>query len=170
RDARPAADAVEDVLWLLGRLRGPAQQQCLPGVPRPAWGAPGAERAGAEARGTCGAGTRMHRPSAEPLRAQELLLPRPAERLPDLAVRAAARDRRVAVVPVAGPWDRRHHDPAPARRGGCGEVAARPLPEADGDRSEPLRGAAHRDRRRARFSVAPRGPRVSPHPQTGARV
>src|SRR2546425_8192391 len=38
------------------------------------------------------------RSAAERFRAQELLLPRSTEGLPDLPVRAAARDQRVAVV------------------------------------------------------------------------
>jgi len=133
-------------------------------------GAPRAERAGVETRRTRGAGVGCSVHPRSVFARKKLLLPRPAEGLPDLAVRAAARDPRDAVVtcrPIA-------ESPPPRSSAstsrGCGEVAARPLPQADGDRPEPVRRAAHRDRHRAGFPVAPRGPRVPPHPQAGARV
>src|SRR5256714_1068030 len=170
RDARAAADGVQNVLRLLGGVRCAPQHECLPRVPGPPGGAPDAERAGAAARGACGTGAGMHGAPPQRVRAQELLLSRPAQGLPDFAVRAAARDRRVAVVPVAGPGDRHGHDSAAPRGGGRREVAARPLSEANGHRLEPLWGAPHRDRDGTRLPLSPRGARLPPHAEAGARV
>src|SRR5216117_345108 len=83
---------------------------------------------------------RSHGAAEERVRAQELLLPRPAEGLSDLAVREPARDQGVAVVPVARSGPRDGDDRAAARRGGRREIAPRPLPQGNGDRSQPLRG------------------------------
>ena len=83
------------------------------------------------------------------VRAQELLLSRPAEGLPDQPVRAA--DRRAgAPRRDAGRRHRqarRHHARAP--RGGRRQVAARRACRRIGDRPEPRRHAADRDRLRA---------------------
>src|SRR5256886_6956525 len=54
-----------------------------------------------------------------------------------------SRDQRVAVLSVAGPRDRHCHDPAPARRGGCGEVAARPLPERSEEHTSELQSQSN---------------------------
>ncbi|MCK7513796.1 MAG: hypothetical protein MZV70_63795 [Desulfobacterales bacterium] len=74
-------------------LRRAAQHPHLPGLPRHAGRAAGAQpRRVRRVRHPHGAGHRLHASRREsPLRAQELLLPRPAQGLPDLAVRAAAR-------------------------------------------------------------------------------
>src|SRR5213593_4523203 len=104
-NARPTPDRVEDVLRLLRGVRRPAQHERLPGVPRAAGRTPGAQRARA----------RVHRAREERVRAQELLLSRPAEGLPDLTVRAAARDGWHAVVPVTGARDSDGYHRTPAR-------------------------------------------------------
>ena len=84
------------------------------------------------------------------VRAQELLLPRPAEGLPDQPVRAADRRRGRLDVAARGRHAQahRHHPRAPG--GGRGQVAARGLPRAVRHRPEPRRHAAARDRLRAR--------------------
>ena len=87
------------------------------------------------------------------LRAQELLLPRPAEGLPDQPVRAADRRGRLARDRARGrhAQDDRHHARPPRRR--RGQVAARGFPRAVGHRPEPRRHAAARDRVRARHAL-----------------
>ena len=95
RDPRAAADRVEDLLRLQHRVRRAAQHARLSGLPR-----------ASRARCRCstaravdyahprGARARLPDQRDVDLRAQELLLSGPAEGLPDLAVRAAARERR----------------------------------------------------------------------------
>src|SRR5439155_1122877 len=146
RDARAAAHRVQDVLRLLGGVRRAAQHQRVPGVSRAPRRAPCPERASAEACRAGRARARRHAAPQERLRPEELFLSRSSEGLPDLPVRAAARDRGGVVLRIAGPraHDRDHR--AAPRGGGRREVAARPLPEGNRDRSEPLRGAADRDR------------------------
>ncbi|KAF1858490.1 hypothetical protein Lal_00015007 [Lupinus albus] len=86
------------------------------------------------------------------LRAQELLLPRPAEGLPDQPVRRTRRAGRQPHVRVregrqAGDEDRQP-DPRPPR-GRRRQVAARGLPRHERHRPEPRRHAAAGDRLRA---------------------
>ena len=139
----------------------------MPGAPgRPA----GAERDGGQARDAGGPRARVHRARPQHLRAQELLLSRPPQGIPDLAVREPARDRRVGLVSVARPRRRHGDDRAPPYGGGRGEVAARPLPEAHRGGSEPLRRTVDRDRDRSRFPIGAGGARLPAHAQTGARV
>ena len=93
------------------------------------------------------------------LRAQELLLSRPAQGLSDLAVRPAARhgrDRRDRRDGDGGADHDRHH--ARAHGGGRGQVDPRPLSGRDRDRSQSRRRAAHRDRQRARHALRRRRP------------
>ena len=95
------------------------------------------------------------------LRAQELLLSRPAEGLPDLAVRSAARDRRLARGRATAARARRHHARPPGR--GRRQVAPSRLPgfrPRDLPRLQPQRRAAHRDRHRAGPAVGGRCGRV----------
>ena len=85
----------QDVLRLPHHLRRPAQHQRLPGLPRPARRAAGAQRARPSASAHAAAlalGCTVH--EHQRLRPEELLLSRPAQGLPDLPVRPAARDRR----------------------------------------------------------------------------
>ena len=112
RNPRAAADRVEDLLRLQHRVRRAAEHARLPGLPRVSRRAAGAE----PRRGRLRASAPRSRSAAAinetlDLRAQELLLSRPAEGLSDLAVRAAARQRRRGRV-------RR-------RRGGRGASASR---------------------------------------------
>ena len=100
------------------------------------------------------------------LRAQELLLSRPAEGLPDQPVRAPGRRGRLARDRARRrhAQDDRHHARPP--RGGRGQVAARGFPRAVGHRPEPRRHAAARDRVRARHALGEgshRVPEEDPH-------
>ncbi len=93
------------------------------------------------------------------LRAQELLLSGPAEGLPDLAVRAAARPRRRprGARRRRGALDRSDAHP---HGGGRRQVAARRLLRLRAPhlrRLQPQRRAAHRDRHRARHALRGRG-------------
>ncbi len=121
----------------------------VPGLPRPAGRAAGAQPAGRGLRHDGGAGARLRGAARVDLRAQELLLSGPAEGLSDLAVRAAAGARR---RPARSPSDgassfvrltRIHME----------EDAGKSLHEGfrDSDdqhlrRLQPQRRAAHRDR------------------------
>ena len=100
------------------------------------------------------------------LRAQELLLPRPAEGLPDQPVRAAGGRARLARDRARGrhAQDDRHHPRAPRRR--RGQVAARGFPRPVRHRPEPRRHAAARDRVRAGHALGEgsgRVPEEDPH-------
>ena len=85
---------VEDLLRLRDRVRRRAQHASVSGLPRPAGRAAGPQSRRRRLRDPRGARARLHDPRDVDLRAQELLLSRSAEGLPDFAVRAAARDRR----------------------------------------------------------------------------
>ena len=93
RDPHPAEHADEDVLPLPGRLRRGREHAHLPGLPRlpgrAAGAEPGGDRAHDQARPR--ARLRDRRPRRVP--PQELLLPRPAEGVPDQPVRRAALPR-----------------------------------------------------------------------------
>ena len=133
------------------RLRRAAERQHVPGVSRAAGRAARAQRGGrrAGARAALALGCTVQRDVG--LRAQELLLSRSAEGLPDLAVRPAARRPRA----------RRHRrDARMARRSRIGitrvhmeEDAGKSVHDRyrrrDRDRSQSRRRAAHRDRERA---------------------
>ena len=89
RDPRPAEDADEDVLPLPRRLRRRREHADVPGLPRLPGGAaraePHGDRVGRQARPRA----RLRDRAARRLRAQELLLPRPAEGLSDFPVRSS---------------------------------------------------------------------------------
>ena len=89
-DPRPALDADEDVLLLRAVLRRGAQHAHLPGLPRPARGAAGAQRAGGALRARDGPRLRLRDRAAVDLPPQELLLSRQPEGVPDLPVRHPA--------------------------------------------------------------------------------
>ena len=96
------------------------------------------------------------------LRAQELLLSGPAEGLPDLAVRAAARERRRARVRCR-PTGRSASASRASTWKRTRQVAARGLRRLrsqDLRRLQPQRRAAHRDRHRARSAIGGRRGRV----------
>ena len=128
----------------------PPNANICPGLPRAAGRAAGAQRAGRRARGARRARARLQRHPRLDLRAQELLLSRPAEGLPDLAVRPAARHRRPSD-------DRRAHEDGGRSRSASRACTWRRTPASrctiasrrDGHRSESRRRAAHRDRERA---------------------
>src|SRR3989441_9478622 len=91
RDARRARDGVEDVLRLQGALvRRAAEHARVPGVPRAAGRAPGAEPEGDRARDHRRARAPLRDAGAYEVRPQELPVSGPAEGLSDLAVRPAA--------------------------------------------------------------------------------
>ena len=89
-DPRPALDADEDVLLLRAVVRRGAQHAHLPGLPRPARGAAGAQRAGGALRAGDGPRLRLRDLAAVDLPPQELLLSRQPEGVPDLPVRRPA--------------------------------------------------------------------------------
>ena len=164
RDSRPAADRDEDLLRLQHRVRRAAEHARLPGLPRAARRAAGAQpRARSIYAITAALALGCEVQRDVDLRAQELLLSGPAEGLSDLAVRAAARARR-----------RRSTSPSTATRRTCGSRAstwkrtpasrctkASPIPIADLRRLQPQRRAAHRDRHASPTCGRPRRPRSS---------
>ena len=93
RGARRAQHRVEDVLRLPDRVRRRAQHPGLPDLPGPAGRDAGGQRQGRRVGDPDRAGAQLRDRRVVPLRAEELLLPRHAEELPDLAVRRADRVR-----------------------------------------------------------------------------
>ena len=149
-DPRPAPDGDQDLLRLSDRVRRAAEHARLPGVPRAARRAAGAQSPAVDLAVTAALALGCEVTSVG-LRAQELLLSRSAEGLSDLAVRAAAgtrrraRDRRPADVRVRAAHAHPHGR-------GRGQVAARRLRRfrsQDLPRLQPQRRAADRDRHRA---------------------
>ena len=161
RNPRPAADRVEDLLRLQHRVRRARRTRTSA---RSASAFPGAlpvlNRARRRLRHPRRARARLHDPRDVDLRAQELLLSRPAEGLPDLAVRAAARD-------AAGSSSTGRAVRIGITRIHMEEDAGKSLHEGFADsiaqdlrRLQPQRRAAHRDRHRARPAL--RGGRPQP--------
>ena len=155
RDPRPAEDADEDVLPLRERLRRRREHADLPGLPRLPRRAAGAEPDRARVDDQARARARLRDRGARGLRAQELLLPRPAEGLSDLPIRSAVLHQRQGASADGGrrPRDR---DRPRAPRGGRGQDDARRRPHRPDRRRrllarrlQPRRHAARRDRHRA---------------------
>ena len=140
--------------------RRPAEHPHLPRLPGHARGPPGAEP-------RCDRGHRPHRPGAvlrdpavQQVRPQELSLPRPPQRLPDLPVRPAPLHGRVPRGHDRRPGQAHRH-PARAPRGGhCQDDPRR---RRQPDRFQPRRRAAHGDRHRVGPAYGGGGLRV-PHP------
>ncbi len=163
RDPLPAQDGVEDVLRLLDRLRRRrAQHPRLPGLPRPARDAARDQPARGGVRDRHRPRDRGAHPRAHAVGAQELLLPRPAQGLPDQPVRDPARGARPAVDRDLGrPVRRQHHPGAP--RGGHGQARPRRRrrrrwPPDHAGRLQPVRRAPDGDRDRARDPHGRAGP------------
>ena len=139
----------EAVLGRLGGLWRCAEQPGEPdrcghagdvaGVERALGRAGGEDRA--RARGACQPGL--------DLRAEELFLPGPAQRLPDQPVRASDRRPRPSADRPAGRPHQAHRHHPPASRDGCRQVAARPARGRDADRPQPLGRGLDGDRLRA---------------------
>ena len=92
RGPLPASDGVEDVLRLFDCLLGyGSEHPCVPGLPRPSRGAPGDQPPGGRARDRDRDAIEAEIPGALPVGAQELLLPGPAQGLPDQPVCDPAR-------------------------------------------------------------------------------
>ena len=166
----------QDVLRLPDRLRRGAEHPGLPRVPGTARVAAGGQPHGCRVGDADRPGAELHDRAVGPVRAEELLLPRHAQELPDQPVRRA--DRRARLVRCAA--RRRLHgarrDRAGAHGGRHGQVAARgrrngPYPgrrvlaaglqpgrrPADRDRDEADRrhaGAGARGRARLRHRAA----------------
>ena len=156
RGPLPAADGLEDVLRLLDRLRGRrTQHPRLPGLPRPPGHAAGDQPAGGRVRDRDGPRDRGADPRAHPVGAQELLLPGPAQGLPDQPVRDPARQPGAALIqtsagPFTVPITRAHleEDTAKLVHGDAGaEVPGRRRALARG--LQPVGGAPDGDRHRA---------------------
>ena len=112
RQCRPAGDAWEAVIGLEihvqlstrtkmfcgceADLRRPAEHPRLPDLPGPSGRAAGDQREGRRVRHAHRAGAQLPHRAAHHLPPQELLLSRPAQGLPDLAVRPAAGHRRAS--------------------------------------------------------------------------
>jgi hypothetical protein len=127
-----------------------AEHARLPGLPRHARHAAGHQPPRRRAGDAHRPGARLpRRDRGGPLRAQELLLPRPAEGLPDQPVRPAADEQRPPRRAGAERGQRGHHrhHPRPPR-GGHGADAAR-RPRLQRRRLQPRGRAAHGDRHRA---------------------
>ena len=153
RGPLPAADGLEDVLRLLdGVRRGAPEQPRLPGLPRPSGRAPGHQQAGRRARPRHGPRHRGRGPAGDALGPQELLLPGPAQGLPDQPVRPAARVARSADVRDLGRAVHGHDHPG-APRGGHREARPPGRPgrtPGQPRRLQPVGRAADGDRHRAR--------------------
>ena len=151
--------AHQDLLRLPEPLRRRAQHQRLPGVPRPAR-APCrcSTRQAVTLALRAALATRLHRAADVGLRAQELLLSRPAQGLPDLAVR-----------PAAGRPSGARRDPG--RAAASARVRAAPHPHGGGRGQAPARGlplVGGEERRRLQPQRRARSSRSSPSPTCAA--
>ena len=97
---------------------------------------------------------------AQRVRAQELLLPRPAEGLPDHPVRDPGRAGRLARRSRRRSGEKIVRLTRAHLEEDAGKIAARGLPRHDRHRPEPRRHAAARDRLRARHAQRRRGGRL----------
>ena len=163
RGARASQDEDEDVLPLRARIRRRREHENLPRVPRAPGRAAGSERACDRAHDQARPRARLRDLEPRDLRAQELLLSRPAEGLPDQPVRGPAlRPGHVRHPDRRRRGNGRHR--ARASRGGRGEDGARgrrDRPERRrrllARRLQPRRDAADRDRERAGPPLGRRG-------------
>ena len=142
RSARAAGDAQQAVLGRVHRLRRGAEHPGQRHRCRPARHPAGAQRRGHPDGGAPGPRDRGPHRAPVGVRAQELLLPGPAQGLPDQPVRAADR-RRWPSRRDPGRRPRIHGaDPARAPGRGCRQVGARRLPRRDRHRPQPRGHAA----------------------------
>ena len=172
RSPRATGHRDQDFLRLPHQLRRAAEYQRLPGLPGPARRAAGAEPRGGGTGDQGRAGAELPGPPALALRAQELLLPRPSQGLPDLAIRRAggrARLRRYrggrrdqAHRRHARPHGRRRRQEHPRRLQGFRPLFLR--------RPQPQRHAADRNRQRAGHAQLRRGLRLPHRSEAGAAV
>ena len=133
----------------------PNTQACA-GRPGAARHAAGDEQGRGRARHQARPGARLAHRAAQRVRAQELLLSRPAQGLPDQPVRDPGGAGRLGELLPR----RREEDRAPGARPPRGrrrQVAARGLRRPVGHRPEPRRHAAAGDRDRARHALHRRG-------------
>ena len=152
RNPRPALHPIQDLQPCRHGVRCRTQHPSLRGgsglARNPAGDEPRRRRAGHRVRPSGGF---AHR-AAQHLCPQELLLPGPAQGLPDQPVRdPGGSGRRGGLLPGR----RKAHGAAGARppRGGRGKVLARRLHRPERHRSEPRRHAAAGDRDRARYPL-----------------
>ena len=133
RGPLPAEDGLEDVLRLLERLRRrAAEHPRLPGLPRPAGDAADDQPPGRRARPGDRRRDRRRDAAGDPLGPQELLLPGPAEGLPDQPVRPAARLERAADVRDVRGRRSRSGSRGPTSRRTRPSSSTRPTPPAAG--------------------------------------
>ncbi len=156
RDPRPAEDADEDVLPLRERLRRRPEHADLPRLPRLPGRASGAQPARDRGDDQARSRARLRDRRARGLPPQELLLPRPAQGLPDLPVRRAALPRRAASSsrPRRARLEvgivRAHLEEDAAKNVHLAALGPHPRCDRDARRLQPRRLAAARDRHRAR--------------------
>ena len=147
--------AQQDLQRRVDAVRRRAQHAGLRGRPGAAGHAAGAEPRRGRARHPLRPGGRRQGRAAVDLRAQELLLSRPAQGLPDQPVRDRRWCRAAASTFLRRRAARKRVQPdARPPRGGRRQVAARGLPGPDRHRPEPRRHAAAGDRHRARHALA----------------
>ena len=138
RGARRAEHRDQDVLRLPDGVRRRAEHPDLPDLPGPAGLDAGGQREGDRVRDPDRPGAELRDRRVVPVRPEELLLPRHAEELPDLAVRRADRLRGI-----------------PGRRGAGGRGRAR---DVSGGHRAGSHGGGHRQ-------VAARRRQHRPHPR-----
>ena len=160
RDARAALDRVEDLLGRVDRVRRGAEHAGLRGRHRAARRAAGAEPRRGRARDPLRPRRRRDDQPAQRVRAQELLLPRPAEGLPDLAVRDSRRAGRLAHDRRRRTARRSCASRARTSRKTRARACTRTYHGMTRHRPQPRRHAAARDRLRARHAQRRRGGRL----------
>ena len=144
----------------LDRLRRRAQHPGLRGRPGVARHAAGDEQGRGRARHQLGLALGSTIAPRSDLRAQELLLSRPAQGLPDQPVRDSRWCRAARSSFFVGDEPQDGAPGARPPRGRRRQVAARGLRRPVGHRPEPRRHAAARDRHRARHALHRRGGRL----------
>ena len=159
-DPRPDHLRLQAVLRGRDRVRGGAEQPGLPGRRRHAGDAAAGERVLRRAGGQDGSRPARGDQPLVRVRAQELLLRRPAAGLSDQPVPAPAGGRGHGLPRHARRLSRAGGDRAPAHGAGRRQVAARPGAGQDLHRPQPLRRRADGDRLQARHHQPRAGRRL----------
>ena len=160
--ARRAPDQFQNVLWVQYEVRRAAQHPDVPHLPGDAGGPARHQPARGRVRHPDRPRAQLHHRAHVAVRAQELLLPGPAQELPDLPVRAAPGGARVDDLhPERRDEAGRHPPRAPG--GGHGQASPRRHHGGGGDQPggfQSLRRSADGDCERAGHPHARRGGRI----------